>query len=68
MYPTTARLSHAPPPHVLQVTLEDVPEQSGNVAVQYASVGGVSKYFLQLAMLIKGDTYRLGEDQKSARQ
>lgn len=51
-----------------QVTLEDVPEQSGSVAVQYASVGGVSKYFLQLAMLIKGDTYRLGEEQKSSSQ
>ena len=62
LHPTTMRLTHAPPPHVRQVTLEDVPEQSGNVAVQFASVGGVSQYFLQLAMLIKGDTYRLGDE------
>jgi hypothetical protein len=37
---------------------------TGNTAVQYASIGGVSQYFLRLALLIKGEPYSLAEQQQ----
>lgn len=37
------------------VTREDIPNQEGNVEVQYAGIGGVSRVFFDLAMKIKGE-------------